>query len=148
MLNHLARRLPTVASLAFIASCSEPTGPFPAVQLRTEVAPHIISLGESAAMLAILHNPTSQRVEVNTACGPPVLFEVHTPTAEGPVYPIPLDAAWLCDGADYHVLEPGETDTVSTSWRPVAAGSFAVRSGFRAGGHLERLTRPATLSVR
>jgi hypothetical protein len=98
-------------------------------------------------LLAVLTNPTRKRVDLNRSCGPPVLFEVTTPTGAR-VHPIPLDAMFTCPLLDDHELAPGESDTVGVLWRaPSAPGRYAVRAGFVAGARLERLTSPHALEV-
>lgn len=131
-----------------LAACSAPAGPFPDVQLHTEVTPSSLASGDTATIRAVLHNPTTSAIEVGVLCGPPVLFEIRGPSSDAPIYPIPLDATFLCPGVDYHVLAPGETDTVSTRWKAAVPGTFTIRSGFRTEAGLQRLTSPVTLTVR
>ena len=122
-------------------------GPGSAVELRAEALPTAARAGDTVRLLAVLTNPTAQRVDLNLGCGPPVLFEVTTP-AGAPVYPVPLDAGFECPLLDEHEIEPWETDTVAVAWRaPAAGGRYAVRAGFRAGGRLVGLTAPVRVQV-
>lgn len=146
-LRQCARRGMHVFAVVLLGACAAPAGPFPGVQLETEVTPNAAAGGDTVTIRAILHNPTERKVEVGGACGPPVLFEIRRSPSGAPIYPIPLEAAFLCPGEDYHVLDPGETDTVAISWRTPGPGKFAVRSGFRSGSGLQRLTGPAILTV-
>lgn len=135
-------------AMIFLAACSAPAGPFPDVQLRTEVTPGSLASGDTAIIRAVLHNPTASTIEVGVHCGPPVLWEIRGPASDAPIYPIPLGAAFLCPGLDHHVLTPGETDTVSTQWQAAEPGTFTIRSGFRTATGLQRLTSPVTLTVK
>lgn len=149
-----ARRTPPwlragLLMVGFLASgCTESSGPSFAVGLRTEVTPRALARGDTLLLRAILTNPTARRLDVGASCGPPVLFEVRARTGEV-IHPIPLSLTFTCDRIDVHELEPGETDTVLTRWRvSAAAGRYEVRSGFRGGSGLERVTSPATLTIR
>lgn len=131
-----------------IAACTESSAPFFSADLRTEVSPAIVTAGDTVVLRAIMSNPTSERLDVGGACGPPVFFEVN-PSAGDPLYPVPLDLAFTCERNDFHDLEPGEVDTLTTRWRvPAAAGQYSVRSGFRTASGLERLTSSVALTVR
>lgn len=131
-----------------LTACTEASGPSFVVALRTELASTTVMRGDTLLIRAILVNPSSRRLDVGSSCGPPVLFELR-PSAGDPIYPVPLDATFTCERVDVHELEPGETDTVSTLWRADApAGRYTVRSGFRSAKGLERLTTPATLTIR
>lgn len=129
------------------AACAGGTAPAPGVRLRAEALSPSPRIGETVRLLGILTNETAERVDLNAACGPPVLFEVTTP-AGARVYPVPLDGAFECPLLDVHELEPGETDTVAVAWRaPAAVGRYAIRAGFRAGSRLEGLTAPRVVDV-
>ncbi len=145
--GHWKRRGVLVIGLA-IAACTESSAPFFAADLRTEVAPAVVTAGDTVVLRAIMTNPTARRLDVGGACGPPVFFEVN-PSAGEPLYPIPLDLPFTCERNDLHDLEPGEVDTLTTRWRvPTAAGQYSVRSGFRTASGLERLTVPVSLTIR
>ena len=129
-------------------ACIDASGPSSAVRLRTEFMPVIVAPGDTLVIRAVLTNPTARRLDVGVSCGPPALFEVRARTGE-PIYPIPLNATFTCERSDLHDLEPGETDTVQVRWHVSAArGQYEVRSGFRGVRGLERLTSPATLTIR
>jgi hypothetical protein len=134
--------------LALGVSCSDSLTPFPEVSLRTEAAPSILSNGDELTMRSILQNHTGETVEVGAACGPPTLFELR-PSSGDVVHPIPLDGAFTCPHLDYHTLQPFETDTVTIRWRVTGldAGQWQLRSGFRRGLGLERLTEPVVITV-
>ena len=141
-----ARSIAAVAALGS-AACAAGTGPAGGVELRAEAVPTAARVGDTLRLLAVLSNRTAARVDLNRACGPPVLFEVTTPGGAR-VYPVPLDAAFTCPLLDEHELEPGETDTVAVTWRaPAPAGRYAVRAGFRAGARLVDLTAPTGIQV-
>jgi hypothetical protein len=94
-----------------------------------------------------MRNTSGAVINVGTACGPPVLFELRNPQGDV-IYPIPLDGASTCEGSDYHVLDAFETDTVIVRWRAnLGSGSWTVRSGFRNGVNLERLSPAVTIIV-
>lgn len=144
----LWKRHSVLASGLVVSACTDTSGPSAVVQLRTEIAPAVVAPGDTLMIRAILTNPTMRRLDVGAACGPPVLFEVRAGTGDA-IYPIPLSATFTCERSDVHELEPGETDTVSTRWSVTAAvGQYAVRSGFRSESGLQRLTSPATLTIR
>lgn len=131
-----------------ILACSDASGPTSVVTVRTEVTPATVAIGDTVVFRAILTNPSARRLDLGSVCGPPVLFEVRASTGDV-TYPIPLDLTFTCERTDVHDLEPGESDTVSTRWRVSAtAGQYSVRSGFRNGQRLQRLTNPIALTVR
>ena len=134
--------------ICFFVACSsalEPD-PFPSVELRTEVTPTIVELGDTVTIRAIMRNTSGSVVDVGRGCGPPVLFELRD--LGSVVYPDRRDATFTCEGRDYHVLEPFETDTVVWRWRvAVGRGSWWVRTGFRNILTLERLTPAVVLTV-
>src|SRR5687768_15934445 len=128
-----------VFAVAFgmIAGCGSSVDPFPGIELRTEVSPAVVAVGDTVTIRAILRNLTSEDIETGRACGPPVLFELRHESGDV-VHPIALDGAFTCPGLDYHQLEPFETDTVVTRWRVnLRLGQWSVRSGYRSGVRLE-----------
>lgn len=132
------------------ASCSDSLSPFPDVVLRTEAAPSFVSAGDTLTMWSILQNTSAETIAVGSACGPPTLFELRHNVA-GRMFPIdPANAVFTCEGSDWHTLEPLETDTVRIRWRvtgELVAGVWEVRSGFRHGIRLVRLTEPVIITV-
>lgn len=138
-----------VASLALsLTACEESNAPGYVVGLRTTLSRREAAPGDTVIIHAILTNGSDKTLKVGTSCGPPVLAEIRQGSA-APLYPVPLDAVFICPLLDVHTLDAGETDTVSIPWRvSVPAGSYTVRSGFRGTAGLERLTAPATLVVR
>ena len=143
---NFSRPFVVVAALA-IGACARSLAPYDAVELRTEVAPTTFAVGDTVVIRAIMRNPTSTVVEPGRACGPPALFEFRNGSG-AVVHPIALDGAFTCPGLDYHVLEPFETDTVLVRWRvELTPGPWSVRSGFRAGVKLDRLSPPVDVVV-
>lgn len=135
------------AFIAVVMSCRGSLDPLKDIELRTEVAPAVVSVGDTVTIRAILRNTTSKVIEPGLACGPPVLFELRG-TGGDVVHPIRLDGAFACPFLDYHRLEPFETDTVVTRWRVgLSRGDWSVRSGFRSGAKLERLSPAVSLTV-
>ncbi len=145
--GHWKRRGTLLIALG-TAACTESSAPFFAADLRTEVAPAVVTAGDTVVLRAIMTNPTARRLDVGGACGPPVFFEVK-PSAGDLLYPIPLDLTFTCERNDFHELEPGEVDTLLTRWRvPATVGQYSVRSGFRTANGLERLSAPVALNLR
>ena len=142
----IIRPLAAVAALTLVA-CSRSLAPYDVIELRTEVAPAAFAVGDTVMIRAIMRNPTSTVIEPGRACGPPVLFEFRNGSG-AVVHPIALDGIFTCPGLDYHVLEPFETDTVVVRWRvELTPGPWSVRSGFRAGSKLDRLSPPVGVVV-
>jgi hypothetical protein len=130
-----------------LVACSGSLDPRGSVVLRSEVSPGIVSVGDTVTLRAIMHNVSDRVVDVNTACGPPVLFELRRGTGEV-VHPISPVGVFTCEGRDYHVLEPFEVDTVLIRWRVnLTSGAWDVRSGFRNGPELARLSAATPLTV-
>ena len=133
-----------------LGACTDASGPSSVVNLRIEISPATVTMGDTVVFRAILTNPTARTLDMGSGsgCGPPVLFEVRGSTGEL-VNPIPPDAVFTCERRDYHDLEPSEIDTVITRWHvTAAAGAYSVRSGFRGETGLERLTSPIALTIR
>ena len=136
-----------IALVAVVAACEASLGPGD-LELRTEVAPTLVAAGDTVTLRAIMHNTGSESIQPGAGCGPPALFELRHGVTEV-VHPIPLDGAFTCPFLDFHQLDPGETDTVRFRWRvEVHSGTWSVRSGFRSGVRLVRLTPPVSLTVR
>jgi len=130
------------------AACVGSTAPEAHVRLDVEVLPAEPRAGDTIRLLAILTNRTAERLDLNKACGPPVLFEVTAPGGAR-VYPVPLDGAFTCPLLDEHELTPWESDTIAVRWRvPASVGPYAVRAGFREGKQLVRLSAPRVIEVR
>ena len=146
----MSLRLAALAACAVVGtllSCTSVVDPHRAIELRTEIAPALVSVGDTVTIRAILRNPTSRSIEAGRACGPPVLFELRNRGGEI-VHPIPLDGASICPYLDYHLIEPGETDTVLTRWRvELTSGEWSVRGGFRNGHTLAPLSPAVSLTV-
>ena len=135
-----------VLSIGLVAACNS-TDPFQGIELRTEVSPAVVAAGDTVTFRAIMRNRTSDEVQTNTGCGPPVLFELRH-GGDAVVHPVPLDVGFTCEGHDYHRLEPHETDSVVRKWRvELSLGPWSVRSGFRSGTSLTRLSPAVTLMV-
>ena len=145
---HRLTRMATSLFALCLSACTESTDPWSSVGLRTEVAEATASAGDIVLIRAILTNPTTRQISINSQCGPPVLFELRTGSGSS-IYPVPLDASFTCELTDVHILEPGETDTVAVRWRVAAAtGVYEVRSGFVRTGGLQRLSAPVALVIR
>jgi len=107
-----------------LGACSDASGPSSVANLRTEISSATVTMGDTVVLRAILTNPTARKLDMGSACGPPVLFEVRRSTGEL-ISPIPLDAVFTCERRDYHDLEPSESDTVITRW-PVTAAAGSI----------------------
>ncbi len=103
------KALTAVALTSTTLGCAGSLEPYETIELLTEVAPAIVSVGDTVVIRAIMRNPTNAVIEAGPACGPPVLFQFRDDRGQV-VYPIPLNGAFMCPGLDYHVLEPYETD--------------------------------------
>jgi hypothetical protein len=144
------RRVWFIASalIGLVLACENALVPSEVIELSTEVTPSVLAAGDTVILRAIMRNPTSEAIETGLSCGPPVLFELRGDGGEV-VHPLSLDGVWTCPLLDYHLLEPHETDTVVARWRvELNPAQWAVRSGFRNGARLERLSRPVNLTVR
>lgn len=147
-MNQTRGSLICVAIIGVIVACGGTLEPFQSIELRTEVAPAAVAVGDTVTLRAIMRNPSNTAIETGLACGPPVLFEIRH-AAGDLVHPIPLDGVFTCPFLDYHLLEPHETDTVTIRWRvDLRSGDWSVRSGFRRAAGLEDLTHPARLRVK
>jgi hypothetical protein len=132
--------------MGLVAACNS-TDPFQGIELRTEVSPAVVAVGDTVTFRAIMRNRTSDDVDPGSACGPPLLFELRD-ASNAVIHPIPLDIGFTCELADYHRLEPHETDSVVRRWRvDLSLGEWSVRSGFRSGAGLTRLSPAVTLMV-
>ena len=141
-------RLSVIAIGVLVAACTNVLVPFPGVFLRPEVAPSTVNVGDTVILRGIMHNTTSEEVDVSRGCGPPVLFEFRQ---AGGISVRPFSGASTCELLDYHRLDPLETDTVLFRWKvDLPRGRWEARIGFRSRDdeRLEQMSDAVELIVR
>ena len=129
--------------LTVSAACSEPID-YLVVTLTTDR--QLAAPGDTVRLLASVYNPTSSVVEIGYGCGPSLDFRVTDPG--GMTISLLEGKFFICPLLDYHVLEPGETDSIPWTWTtPAERGAYMLRSGVRTSVGLRDLSSPVRVDV-
>ena len=130
-------RAPILTLVALVAGCGESIT-FPAkglgVELRITAVPTVVAVGDSVTFTASAYNPTNEEVQIGQQCGPSFDVLVTTPTgAEVSVLTESLGGHvfFTCQLGPWHIVEPGETETMILEWRAPAPGVYAARATLR-----------------
>ena len=143
MVPIMLRRTWTCLLLTLAPACGEPIDHL-VVSLAADRA--IAAPGDTVRLLASVYNPTSSVLEIGYGCGPSLDFLVTDP--QGSTISLLEGMVFICPLLDYHVLEPGETDSIPWNWTaPAPRGSYGVRSAVRTSGGLSSPSSPVTVDI-
>jgi hypothetical protein len=131
------------ALIALVSACTEPVDEL-VVSLSADR--QVATPGDPVRLLASVFNPTSSTLEIGSGCGPSLDFRVTEPGGvtrsllEGLVFTCPL--------LDYHILVPGETDSIPWTWSaPTARGTYTFRSAVRTASGPRHSSPPVAVTV-
>lgn len=133
--------------------CSDATEPIEQVRIALSVSAGVVAAGDTVAFTTTAINPTRERVQLGTACGPS--FDVLVTAPDGRTVSVlgeqvGPNGAFTCELGPYHFVDPGATQTLRLRWRaPAEVGVYRAVTGLRRNGStLARRTAPVAFEVR
>ena len=143
MVPDMPRHLCMCLLLTVSAACSEPIDHL-VVTLTTDR--QLAASGDTVRLVASVYNRTSSVVEIGYGCGPSLDFRVTDPA--GRTISLLEGKVFICPLLDYHVLEPGETDSIPWAWTaPPTRGTYTFLSAVRTSAGLRNPSAPVRVGV-
>jgi hypothetical protein len=131
-----------------INGCSHATEPIEQVRIALTVSPGVVAAGDTVAFTTTAINPTGERVQLGTSCGPS--FDVLVTAPDGRTVSVLGAQVGTCELGPYHFVDPGATQTLQLRWRaPTEVGVYRAVTGLRRNGStLARRTASVAFEVR
>lgn len=143
LVSTMLRRTWMFLPLTISAACSEPMDHL-VVTLTADR--QRAAFGDTVHLLATVHNPTASLAEIGHGCGPSLDFRVTDPS--GVTISLLDGKVFICPLVDYHVIEPGETDSIPWVWStPAKRGAYTIRSAIRTSAGLRNTSAPVRVDI-